>query len=307
MNSTKFEGWGVSRLALKGACALVLALLALSPLRASAVTCPITAETGVDTDGDGFTDYQECAGITMTGNRVGATTPRTFGPCTANAARDSCLDPNSKDLFVIYVPVLTGGSLLASTTTGVPAPFANVTAYENTYRGFGPLGLTVHQLEATETAPDRTIVVPSTFEPTIPPQKAIRIVENLDTTDVTLGYCEWGTPNGDDGCTVWTQRILNFITSTCGGSIIVTPSGVATSATDVFRAYVTWVVLHETGHASGGLAAKYNSKYGGYHYAPGTGTMMEQAAVVTSKSGKCKFSISKDWNVTTDQPAIRLK
>jgi hypothetical protein len=302
MNPRKFMDWNVNRLALKAAGAIVVAFLAVSPLPASAaVTCP-AEETGVDTDGDGFTDFQECTGITTAGSldvngvRVGQ---RAIPPCASGTPRDSCVDPNTKDLFVIYVPVLNG-SLLGSTTTGVPAPFANVTAYENTYRGFGPLGVTVHQLAANEAGPDRSIVANW-------PQKAIRIVEDLDASDITLGYCQWGTPNGDDGCTVWTQRILNYITSSCAGSVIVTPSGVPTSAADVFRAYVTWVVLHETGHASGGLSAKYNSRYGGYHYAPGTGTMMEQAAVVSTKSGKCKFSISKDWNITSDQPAIRLK
>jgi hypothetical protein len=292
MNPNKLMAW--NRLVVKAAGAVILAFLALSPLSAAAaVTCP-AADLVTDTDGDGFTDAQECTGIVTAG-----AVPRQIPPCVAGVARESCLDPNTKDLFVIYVPVLNG-SLLGSTTIGVPAPFSNVTAYENTYRGFTPLGVTVHQLAATEAAADRTVVANS-------PQKAIRIVEDLDASDITLGYCQWGTPNGDDGCTIWTQRILNYITTSCAGSIIVTPSGVATSATDVFRAYVTWVVLHETGHASGGLSAKYNSRYGGYHYAPGTGTMMEQAAVVTTKSGKCKFSISKDWNITSDQPAIRLK
>jgi len=300
MNPNRLMSWNVNRLVLKAASTIVLAFLTLAPLPASAaVTCSSTMDTTVDTDGDGFTDAQECFGIQLAGIAPGATAPRRIETCVnSNLPREACLDPNTKDLFVVYAPVLIGQSLLQS--MGVLTPFAPTTAYENTYRGFNPLGVTVHQLAITETATDRSVVANW-------PQKAVRIVEDLDATDITLGYCEWGTPNGDDGCTVWTQRILNYINSSCAGSVIVTPSGVATTVPDVFRAYVTWVVLHETGHASGGLSAKYTSRYGGYHYAPGTGTMMEQAAVVTTKSGRCKFSISKDWNITSDQPAIRLK
>src|SRR5215475_11766676 len=80
----------------------------------AAVDCANIRDPLTDSDNDGFTDAQECSGITTIG---GATFPR----CVAGLARDQCVDPDSKDLFVIFAPA-SSGSLL----TALPNPFRNV-------------------------------------------------------------------------------------------------------------------------------------------------------------------------------------
>src|SRR5712691_11029207 len=253
-------------MALAAAVALVaaFAVWAASPTQAwGAVTCPLI-ETGVDSDGDGFTDFQECNGIFLADGSF-------FPSCVLHAP--PCLDPNTKDLFVIYAPAASG-SLLP-----VPFnPFGPYTAYGVTFNGLTALQITVHQIGPAQANADRTVT-------SVSPQKAVRVAESIDTNGTILGNCQWGTPGGLDGCVIYTQRIMNFITSTCGTNAIVTSSGVASNANDVFLAYAVHTFLHETGHTTGGMTAAYNSSYGGYHYKCGAGTMMEQCVTYSTKGG----------------------
>lgn len=282
--------------ALIAAGALVVALiLAVFPNQAgAAVDCTAVlaaGETGVDSDNDGFTDFQECSGITTAG-----TTPTTFLLCAPNPPdRTQCVDPNSKDLFVIYAPVASGSLLPAGLN-----PFGVVTAYGVTFNGLSALGITVHVLTPGQAATDRTVTSVST-------EKAVRAAESLDTNGTILGNCQWGMPGGLDGCVIYTQRIMNFITSTCAGLAIVTPAGAASDANQVALAYAVHTFLHETGHSTGGMTATYNSSYGGYHYKCGAGTLMEQCVTYSTKAGKCTFNMSTGWNTTLDPPTVKLK
>jgi hypothetical protein len=279
------------------AAALVAALvLSVLPGRVwAAVDCNAVlaaGETGVDSDNDGFTDFQECSGITLVGGTLVV-----LPPCGPSSVRTTCVDPNTKDLFVIYAPAAP--SLLPATFN----PFGTVSAYGVTFTGLSNLGVTVHQITPLQAGTDRTVTSVST-------EKAVRVAESLDTNGTILGNCQWGTPLGLDGCVIYTQRIMNFIASTCGTNAIVTPSGVASNANDVFLAYAVHTFLHETGHTTGGMTATYNSSYGGNHYKCGAGTMMEQCVTYSTKGGKCSFNISGGWNTTTnptDQSTIKLK
>ena len=274
--------------ALMAAVVLIVALvLSAVPNRAWAVTCP-TTETPADFDGDGFTDFQECSGITL------ADGVTFVPPCPSLLGRSACLDPNTKDLFIIYAPA-TAGSLLPPGLN----PFGTVTAYGVTFNGL-PNEITVHQITPAQAAVDRTVTSGWT-------QKAVRVAESLDANGAVLGYCQWGTPNGLDGCTVYTQRIKNFITSTCGANAIVTPAGNPSNVDDASLAYAIHTFLHEVGHTTGGMTATYNSSYGGYHYKCGAGTMMEQCVTYSTKAGKCKFNMSTGWNTTLDSPTINLR
>jgi hypothetical protein len=300
------------RIALAG---LVLILgVALLPTQAQAqvptVVCAnVLTDTGADSDNDGFTDFQECTGITTIG-----TTPVVFPWCgTANAdgvlpTRDRCMDPNSKDLFAIVQPAAAGSLLPAVQSPGSTTPFnpfLPFTAYGINFLGLNSLGVAVHKLSPLEAALDRTVAAAVSG---LPAPKAVKITESTDVNGVILGNCQYGTPSGLDGCIIYTQRTQNFITSTCGSATIQTPSSAdPMTVRDVVWAYSTYLILHETGHSLGGLTGDYNSRFGGYHYKPGAGLVMEQAVTYAVKGGKCTFYISPNWNLTLDPPSVRLK
>lgn len=270
----------------------------------AAVVCPV-ADTAADSDNDGFTDFQECNGITLADGV-------TFVPtCPSPLGRSVCLDPNSKDLFVIYAPAASGSLLPSGFKPFVdPSPLV----YGVTFRGLTALGITVHQIVPGQAATDRTVMHPL-LNTSVSTQKAVSVAESLDTNGTFLGYCQWGTPNGLDGCTVFTQRIKNFIASTCGANAIVTSgAGSPSDSNQVFLAYATHTFLHETGHTTGGMTAAYNSSWGGNHYAAatspgsnGAGTRMEQYVTYSTKGGKCKFNIPTDWDASLDPQTIKLR
>lgn len=265
--------------------ALIVTLgLVILPNQARAqVTCPTTSTA--DSDGDGFTDAQECTGITLADGSL-------FPSCVASTliSRANCLDPNTKDIFVVVVPA-TPTSLLPSGFN----PFGKVTFFGINFSGFSALGVTAHQITAAQAAVDRTVT-------TVTGQKAARVAESLDTSSTLLGLCNWGTPDALDGCVVYTQRIINLINSACNSA-----GDTTTDRTAVFNAYTTHTFLHEVGHSLGGLSTTYNSRYGGYHYASGSGLIMEQSETYSTKGGKCTWNISSGWNTTLDPPGVILK
>src|SRR5687767_7953279 len=133
-----------ARLSLRALALLVG--LTLIPLEASAAVNCTSPSLTADADGDGFTDAQECAGITTLGTTDANGTPipgRSFLRCQTGMNRQDCVDPDSKDLFVLYVPA-TGGYF----TTLLPNPFTpNFVAYGLTFNGLTALGITVHKLD----------------------------------------------------------------------------------------------------------------------------------------------------------------
>jgi hypothetical protein len=282
--------------------------VAVSPLRAQtatlagvAVNCTTVLagpETGRDSDGDGITDLQECQGFTTISSVAGAS-GKTFQRCIVGAdgaivgGRDNCVDPNSKDVFVIYNRAPTGSLL-----TALPTPFGLVTANNLTFTGFTSLGIVIHQLTAAQAATDRRVNVP--LLTAVTPQKAIRVTESLSTNGTILGNCQWGTPRELDGCAIYTARAKSFIDSRC-------PGDSAAVRNAVFLAYATYLILHETGHAMGGLAPQYNTAAGGYHYIPGTGFIMDQAASYSKNTAnQCTWKIPTRWNPTSETAGIIL-
>lgn len=309
MNKHQDMTSGTGRRLMALAALLVVLGVGLQPGQAWAVVCAdvlAAADTGADTDQDGFTDHQECSGITTIG-----TSPVTFPWCGGTLAdgtvpsRDRCVDPDSKDLFVILAPATSAPSLLPPGPNGGDFnAFGQVMAYGITFRGLSALGLAVHQLKPIEAAVNREVTGAVL---NLPAPKAVKVTESLDVSGTILGNCQWGTPLGLDGCVVYTQRTKDFIASTCGSATIQTPGGAVSDAENVLRAYSTYLILHETGHSLGGLTAEYNSRFGGYHYKAGSALVMEQAVTYTVKGGKCTFYISPEWNQTLDPPAVRLK
>jgi len=259
---------------------VALALIILPSQARAQGTCSATA----DSDGDGLTDAQECLGLTLP-QGITLLDGTNFVPsCLISPSpRSNCLDPNTKDVFVIVVPA-AAGSLLPSSL------FANATYYGVTFNGLADLGITVHQITSTAGR-----AVTST-------QNAVRITESRDTSDTILGVCNWGTPNDLDGCVVYTQRAKNFIDSVCNSV-----GDTTTDRTAVLNAYAVHTVLHETGHTLGGMTGSYSKRYGGNHYAPDTGLIMEQSETYSTKNGVCSWNISARWNLTLDPASVRLK
>jgi hypothetical protein len=255
----------------------------------AAVTCPTTSTT--DSDGDGLTDTQECAGLTfVTANPL---IPNPLPWCGASgAAKPNCVDPNSKDVFVVIVPAVP--SLMPT-----PIPQSGF----DPFALFGTLGITAHPVLSTQLvnnlggADDRALI--TTPATTV---KAVRVTESLDTNGTILGVCNQGTPQNLDGCVVYTQRILNFINSTCDSA-----GDTTTDRQAVFKQYVLHTIVHETGHSLGGLTTQYNSNYGGNHYKTGAGYFMHQSVKYTTKAGTCTFTVYQNWNLTLDPPGVKLQ
>jgi hypothetical protein len=239
----------------------------IGPVAVHAVNCSDVLARGpdwTDTDGDGFTDYDECHGILLKGS----------------STRMS-MDPNVKDVFVVLIRATeTGGP-----QTNIPS---NWSEFLSNPLSMGGLGITIHEVTKDQVESDRTVCPNCSL--TIGSQtrqKAVRITESLDpgTTDQqkkTFGLAEWGTPNDLDDATIWTQRIINYIKSVCGNSY--NTSSCRDSSTRAYGQnlndiYIKHTIAHEIGHMVK-LTGKYTSSYGGYHYKSGTGVEMDQAVSV---------------------------
>ena len=251
-------------------------LLLLPDHSHAAVTCPSTSTN--DADGDGFTDAEECSGITLLDGV-------TVTSCVAGVDRNSCLDPNSKDVFVIVVPA-AGSTLLGADPLRI-LKGTNVTGTK--------LGLAIHQITEGQTT-DRRVNGS---------QNAIRITESLDTADVTTGICNQGTPNGLDGCVVYTQRIVNFVNSKCpaGVTCLISPATSGTAAA-VISTFIQNTIAHEASHSLS-VTATYNSRYGGNHYQTGTNVVMDQSVYYTVKGTKATFFLPGAY-ATADPSAVKL-
>lgn len=165
------------RLAPHGAALLMLALvLAIPMIRAQAqVVCPPPANSTLDSDGDGFSDLEECAGIPLLdGTRVS-------------------MDPNTKDMFIIVVPASP------SRLPGDPAEFISKPQAQ------GGLGITPHLVSSSQVATSRLVGAT---------QKAVLVTESSDTNGNVAGECPWGTANDPLAqCVVYMAKIEQFVNS----------------------------------------------------------------------------------------------
>ena len=287
--------------------AVAAGALLLAPAPAQAVvTCP-TASTA-DLDLDGFTDTQECAGITTLG-----ITPLAVPSCTAaqiadQVQRATCLDPNSKDLFVILVKA-AGSNLDRYLGTADPLAVLRKTLDQ---RG---LGITVHQITndqavntPTNTTTDRRVVA-TTSATTF--QKALRITENLATSQTATGVCTQGTPNKLDRCTVYSQKIVELVSRTCTGkTCALSPPGAALNADpvgNVIANYFQDTIAHELSHSLS-LSPTYDSKLGGNHYVTGANTVMDQSVYYTNTATTATFFLPNVYAINdVDARAAKLK
>jgi hypothetical protein len=193
-----------------GVLAIVIFSLATVMLiaqpQAYAVTCP-TSSTA-DYDSDGYTDTQECAGITLLDNSLVA------------------LNPNLKDIFIILVPAN-------------PSSFpANPLGYISASTADGGLAITTHTLSSAQAGANREITAT---------QKAVRIGESLDTsTPNVLGLANYTNPNGSAIATIFTECIKNFVNSVYASAGATVPAGLIDAYTRHTIAHETGHMLSLT-------------------------------------------------------------
>ena len=233
----------------------------------AAVTCP-TSSTA-DADGDGFSDQQECDGIPLPNTPPGNIFPGKI----SGLPRADRLDPDTKDLFVILVPV-SSGSLF---------PTNNPLEYVAAPQAQGGLGIAVHVINSNQATSSRNVT---------PTQKAVRVAESILLDDnVILGMASCGTPNGLDLATIYTKRIEKHVTT-----VKQAPNATLTEN------YIKHTIAHEVGHMLGPLAPKYVSSYGGNHYKSGTNVLMDQSVYYKGTT----FYIGTTFT-SSDKTGMKLK
>lgn len=233
--------WAWTRLILLSVALLTGLVLTQTPVH-GAVDC--ATATAADSDGDGFTDYQECYGIEFAGPQLPTPKPRIEGRISgANFPRALRLDPDTEDLFVILVRAVSGSK--------IPPDADNPLQFVSNTLALGGLGITIHLItEAHVLDPISRKVSLSSG------QRAVHIAESLDPGSTaeqinTLGACDQGMVL--DGCIVWTQRIENKIKSICGPNWMTDPTckdkaTLAYGQALLYR-YIKHTIAHELGHA----------------------------------------------------------
>lgn len=253
---------------LAGAAMAALVLALPLPAHATVDCSTVVPGSTTDTDADGFTDYEECTGIGGLTSCGAAVTDRA-----------TCLDPSSKDVFVILVPAS-------------PSNFpANLLELVTKPASLGGLGLAVHVITPDQVLADRTVLN------SVLNQKAISVTESLDPTGSILGISNWGTPNGLDGIIIYTARIINFLTSVYGG--------LASVPLNVRDLYIKNSVAHEFGHDVA-TTTIYDARFNGHHYKSGTKVVMEESVTYTVKGGNVTFYITGNFT-SADQSGVVLK
>jgi hypothetical protein len=244
-----------------------LVLAAFSTQAWALVDCAASPSNVADHDGDGFTDAQECGGITL--YHDGSTLT---------------MNPNNPDLFVILIP--------ATPSNFPPNPLEFVSNPITS----GGLGLTTHLIPPASARSDRLVSPDS-------PQKAVRITENLHPEGVILGYANQGTPNDLDAAIIYTEHIKNHVETVCaeeGTTYCRNSVPFADGPAAIILIYIKHTIAHEVGHMTM-LAVEYNRRFGGYHYKAGSEVVLEQAVKYTSKKGKVTFYISTDYAEPSQQ------
>lgn len=231
-----------------------------------------------DCDRDGYTDAEECNGLSTS---AGASID--FPSCRVNpSAAPACLDPAVSDLFVR----LEKATNSAYTELGISdaAAFAFITQPVSA----GGLAMRVHVLPAGS-------VLPSAPQPNaITPRMAALLVREVRGTPSAcpitspLGLINGSSSvNGAALAQVFTQRIIDHVGCVYASAGQSTTSAAATAHKIRMIQHTT---AHEATHANR-LAPASVDRYGGHHYKTGSGCVMDQASTYSTKGGKVSFSI----------------
>jgi hypothetical protein len=277
---------------------LLLPLLRLRRLRARALAAaallvlllpaPGRAQDALDTDADGFPDAMELTGIPLHDGT-------TFPSCDGLLLRHQCVDPLSPDLFLVIerfdpgcdpaadprcIPSSPGATDFISAPTNPDAP--------------GGLGIAVHELLPSQVSTDPAEERRVSPDPAST-QKAVKITEDRNPAADVLGRCpERATPNGDADCTVFTEKIHDYVMQVCAGSkSCKLATDDATVADDVIRTYVKHTLNHEISH--GLLLSPICTRRYCDHEKAGAGVIMEESSKYTNKGGNVTWYISTQF------------
>lgn len=230
-----------------------------------------------DNDLDGIDDTIETTGnITFGGV--------TYSPCVAGVARNACLSPTSKDIF-IYVVRSSSGFLATNGLDNAGFLFEFITQPKTTTaRGkVDGLGVGVHAAFVTAEVPTGSRYVGATD------QKAVQIIADDLANSPVFGKADVGTPTDTGDATIYPLTIKNYVNALKGGD-----------NTADWQKYIKQTFSHELSHMTA-LFATYNSRYGGYHTKSGTGVVMDQEVVYNSNNKT--FAIPTDY-ASGDNPCL---
>jgi hypothetical protein len=229
-----------------------------------------------DSDQDGIDDALETTG--------GAGLPFggfTYPPCAAGtltiAQRNACLSPTSKDIFVYLVTTANGGFLASNGLIRMSAPvdvsvlfqFISSPNVATTTGKVDGLGVGIHAAVVNTLPTNRTVGSLG--------QQAVVMTVDESASAYVFGKADVGTPTNTGNVTIWPVYIKNYLNKYVFGGVD-TPS--------VWKLHVQRTASHELGHASA-LTANFNSKLGQYHYATGSGTVMDDSVVCDSRKKTC--------------------
>ena len=270
--------------------------LALGPGREAWAACTTDPCVGggspnFDCDRDGFSDAEECNGLTLLGGAAFA-----FPSCrVAPTADPNCLDPKVSDLFVKFEKAATS----AYTQLGItdPAAFSMITQPVSS----GGLAIRVHVLTATHAA--ALLPAPQPNSVTIR-QLAVLVREVRGTPSTTcpitaaLGAVNGVTSIGGSAVAqIFTQRIIDHVGCVYGAANANSAAALADKAL-----MIRHTTAHETTHLNR-LAPESVDAYGGNHYKSGTGCVMDQSSTYSTKSGVVRFATPTKY-CGPDQAAV---
>ena len=235
------------------------------------------AALAADADSDGIDDSVEStgAGITFGGTNY----PPCSGTPLPGAARNARVSPTSKDIFV-YLVTKSGGGFLQQ--NGLIAPevlFQFITAASTaTPKGLG-VGVHVSRVDTAVSSTSRGVGTLG--------QKAVQIIADENPSSFVFGAADQGTPSATGDATVYPVKIRDYVVN--GGG-----------AEADWKKFIKRTFSHELSHVAA-LTALYDSRYGGHHYATGSGVVMDQSVVYNSK--RKTFTIPENY-AAGDNPCL---
>jgi hypothetical protein len=236
--------------------------------------CASGGSASFDCDRDGFTDAEECSGLSITNGAA-----FNFPSCRVTpAAAPACLDPRVADLFVKFEKAATS----AYTELGI----SDAEAFGLITQATGGLAMRVQVLPST------AVLLPAPQPNSITARQAALVVRETRGTPISIpAQCPvtsaLGAINGVTSvggaaiAQVFTQRIMDHVSC-----VYVSAGQSATSAaaqTDK-RNMIKHTTAHEATHANR-LAPESVERYGGHHYRTGSGCVMDQSTTYTTKGG----------------------
>lgn len=228
-----------------------------------------------DNDGDGFTNQQECEGLFVD---KGAAFDYPSCVVDSNSLRKDCLDPESKDLFVIFIP-LPQESLIPVESD--PLQYINLPQFDENGNVTGHLGITTHLVGGnTGLDPffDRSVIPGQ--------QKALRVTESKELTGNFGSSFDTNVPLlGKDDAKIYTYQIREFVNSQFanGGDY-----------PEIWEEFILHTIAHEIGHGIK-LYIEYNKRFDGWHLKPEYGKIMEEHIKVQDTV----FFISNEFDITS--------